>query len=390
MPNHLFVTQDYPPVAGGMSRRHVELCRRLGPGAVTVSTVSADGAASFDAEEQYPILREPFTFGQAKLLTHRLRWARDVSRLCAVGIDVLHCGNIRPAGDPTWWAAMRHRTPYMLYVNGGDVLIERQKIQRSWIKRMTARWLLRDASAIIANSDWTASITRQLAADLRVSADDRIHVVELGTDPTWFRPDRDSGRLRERLGLGTAPLLITAARLVPHKGQDIAIAVLERLRHRIPGVQYLVVGTGPDEIRLRELAERSGVGDAVVFAGSLSDEDLAEAYATADVYVGLSRVRDGLYAEGFGISFVEAMSSGTPVVAGDSGGVRSAVADGVTGFLVPPTDVDAATHAITQLLRDPELRASMSAAGRDAVLRHYNWDRVASDISQLAESIRVR
>ena len=390
MPNHLFVTPDYPPVAGGMSRRHVELCRRLGRGAVTVSTVSVDGAASFDAAEQYPIVREPFTFGQAKLLTHRVRWARDVSRLCTAGVDVLHCGNIRPAGDPIWWAAMRHHIPYMLYVNGGDVLIERQKIQRSRIKRMTARWILRDASAIIANSDWTASITRQLAVDLGVSADDRIHVVELGTDPAWFRPDRDTGRLRERFGLGTAPLLVTAARLVPHKGQDMAIAVLERLRHHIPDVRYLVVGTGPDESRLRELAERGGVADAVVFAGNLSDDDLAEAYATADVYVGLSRVRDGLYAEGFGISFVEAMASGTPVVAGDSGGVRSAVADGVTGFLVAPIDIDAAADAITRLLHDRQLRTSMGAAGRDAVLQHYNWDRVASDISQIAASVRAR
>jgi phosphatidylinositol alpha-1,6-mannosyltransferase len=384
---HLFITSDYPPVGGGMARRHLELCRRLAPDMITVSTVTDEDASAFDRGETYPIVREPFGFGKAKLLPNRIRWARDLSRMCAEGIDVLHCGNIRPVGDPTWWAARQHRIPYLLYVNGGDVLIEQRKTRRSNLKRLTSRHIVGGASAIVANSEWTANVTRELASDLGVRSVPEVRVIELGTDPAWFRPDRDSGLLRQRLGLQGHAVLLTVARLVPHKGQDTVIESLARIRATVPDARYLIVGTGPDEARLRSLAKHHAVSDMVIFAGALSEDDLAEAYATADVYVGLSRVHDGVYAEGFGISFVEAMASGTTVVAGDTGGVRSAVTDGQTGLLVQPTDIGAVTEKITTLLRDASYREAFERAGREAVIRHYNWDRVAADTRQLARSV---
>jgi phosphatidylinositol alpha-1,6-mannosyltransferase len=90
-------------------------------------------------------------------------------------------------------------------------------------------------------------------------------------------------------------------------------------------------------------------------------------------------VESAIDAEGFGISFVEAAASGIPSVAGDSGGVRSAVRDGETGIVVRPTDADAITDAIRSLLVNPDRRKQMGAAGRRAVETHYNWDRVARD-----------
>ena len=116
----------------------------------------------------------------------------------------------------------------------------------------------------------------------------------------------------------------------------------------------------------------------MIFAGAIPDSDLPEAYATATVYLGASRVDNEVNVEGFGISFLEASSSGVPVVAGDSGGVRSAVRDGETGIVVSPTDVDAMSGAIAEFLRDESKRRRFGEAGRRAVETHYNWDRVAS------------
>jgi phosphatidylinositol alpha-1,6-mannosyltransferase len=121
------------------------------------------------------------------------------------------------------------------------------------------------------------------------------------------------------------------------------------------------------------------VGDRVIFAGALSDEKIAEAYATATIYAGLSRVEDVIFAEGFGISFLEAAASGLPSVAGDSGGVRSAVRDGMTGLIVPPTDVNSVAGALRELLLDPGKRAAMATTARRLVENYYNWDRVARD-----------
>jgi phosphatidylinositol alpha-1,6-mannosyltransferase len=111
----------------------------------------------------------------------------------------------------------------------------------------------------------------------------------------------------------------------------------------------------------------------------MRDDELPEAYATATIYLGLSRVDSVINAEGFGISFTEASACGLPIIAGDSGGVRAAVRDGETGVLVDPTNVDAVVAAIAALLGDEERRRSMGQAGRAAVVSYYNWDRVARE-----------
>jgi phosphatidylinositol alpha-1,6-mannosyltransferase len=202
---------------------------------------------------------------------------------------------------------------------------------------------------------------------------------DLGTDPQFFNPNKNAGRLRASWGIGAAPLLITVARLIPHKGQDIALRAVAALRDEFPDLHYAIVGAGPDEARLRGLAADLKIADKVIFAGALTDDEVAEAYATSTLYVGLSRVEEIIYAEGFGISFLEAGASGLPSVAGDSGGVRSAVRDGVSGVILPPTDVRAVTAAIRDLLRDNTKRAKMGADARTLVETYFNWDRVARD-----------
>jgi phosphatidylinositol alpha-1,6-mannosyltransferase len=214
-----------------------------------------------------------------------------------------------------------------------------------------------------------------------------VAAIDLGTDPGWFHPHRDTGSLRQRLALGTGPVILTVARLVPHKGQDVALRALARLDGEFPSVRYLVVGTGPDAARLDALARDLGVRDRVVFTGALSDEEVAEAYALATVYVGLSRLDRDVNVEGFGLSFVEAGASEVPSVAGDSGGVRSAVRDGETGFVVGPADDEAAAAALRRLLADQALRTGMGRAARLAVETHFNWDRVARETLDFTRSL---
>ena len=157
------------------------------------------------------------------------------------------------------------------------------------------------------------------------------------------------------------------------------IRAVASLKAEFPALRYAIVGTGSDEARLRDLAGSLGLTGRMIFAGALSDDEVAEAYATSTVYAGLSRVEEGIHAEGFGISFLEAAASGVPSVAGDSGGVRSAVRDGKSGIVVPPTDVGAAANALRIFLSDEAKRSAMGRAGRMLVETYYNWDRVARD-----------
>jgi len=290
--NHLFVTQDFTPDRGGMARRHVELCRRWPGDNMTVSTVRASNndtrdVIAVDAAEPFAIERVPFTFREANRFTSQIHWA--VRLLARVGkVDLLHCGNIRPVGYAVWWVARRAGLPYLIYVNGGDLLRERDKA-RSWLKRKVSKRIFADAAGVVANSAWTASL-----------ASDVMRQVGVKTPPPVAAID-----------LGDGPVVLTVARLVPHKGQDVGIRAIASLAREFPTLRYLLVGEGHDEERLRLLADDLNVADRVVFAGVLSDEDVAEAYAMASVYLGLSRIDRGVNVEGFGISFVEAGASGT-------------------------------------------------------------------------------
>lgn len=387
---NLFVTQDYGPDLGGMARRHVELCRRFGDGEETtmsVSTVASPGAAAFDQHEDYRIYRQPFPFERANRFSNQLRWARWLTSRRAPAYDVIHCGNIRPVGYGVRWANRQLGVPYLVYVNGGDLLRERRKSERSSMKRMSARSILGNASGIVATSKWVADLSADVMTEIGVENPPRIAALDLGTDPVHFNPLRDSGALRRRWNVGDAPLLITVARLVPHKGQDMGIRALASLSRDFPQLRYIMVGEGHDEQRLRSLARELGVADKVAFVGPMRDDELPEAYATSTVYLGASRVDKEINVEGFGISFLEAGASGIPSVAGDSGGVRSAVRNGETGIVVAPTDADAIADAIRALLVNPERRQQMGRAARRAVETHYNWDRVARDTREFTNQV---
>jgi glycosyltransferase involved in cell wall biosynthesis len=292
---------------------------------------------------------------------------------------VLHCGNIRPVGYGVRWTNRQLGTPYLVYVNGGDLLRERRKAEGSAVKRMSSRSILGNAAGIVATSKWVAELATDVMQEVGVEKLPPVTALDLGTDPARFNPSRDTGALRRRWGIGDGPIMLTVARLVPHKGQDVGIKVLAMLARDFPELRYIMVGEGHDEQRLRELARELGVSDKVGFVGAMRDDELPEAYATSTIYLGASRVDRDINVEGFGISFLEAGASGVPSIAGDSGGVRSAVRDGETGIVVPPTDVNAVAGAVRSLLLNETRRKQMGQAARRAVETHYNWERVARD-----------
>lgn len=145
-----------------------------------------------------------------------------------------------------------------------------------------------------------------------------------------------------------------------------------------------IYGGGSQFRMLTAMAEDLGLGDCVELKGQIPHCDVPAALDELDIYVALSR-RDS-----FGVAILEACSSGLPVVVSDADGPAEVVLDGVTGFVVPIEDADAASARLETLVLDPRLRAAMGAAGRMRVREKYSWNH-SLDLMQQAydETLRI-
>ena len=373
-------------MGGGIARWMEALALMYPPGELKVSTGLLPGWETADAALPNPVDRLGIPSSRLKTLPGLLRWSMRAAALARdPSARFAWCGNVRPAGYPARWAFERTRLPYGIIVHGGDLLTLRQKIRRSRFKRWSYRSLLNAAAVFVANSGWTAERCRELLHDLHLpAAAERVRVVPLGTDPDRFSPGPAAAEaFRAQRGLPGGPWLVTVARLVPHKGIDSGIRLLAALSGEHPALRYLVVGRGPYEAELRRLAESLGLANRVHILSDVTDEELPAAYASGDIYLGLSR-EAGLDVEGFGIALLEAAACGLPVVAGASGGTADAVAHGASGFLVDPDDIQQAIDAVKKLLDDPALARQLGNAGRERVMHGFTWERVVNELRGIA------
>ncbi|MGO9190972.1 MAG: glycosyltransferase family 4 protein [Streptosporangiaceae bacterium] len=186
-----------------------------------------------------------------------------------------------------------------------------------------------------------------------------------GVDTRRFDPAKRSQQLRAAL-LGEAAqgelLVGYVGRLATEKRVELLAGITA-----LAGVRLVIVGAGPGEAMLRQ-----HIPDAI-FLGERRGEELAAIYASLDVFV-----HSGPY-ETFGQTLQEAAASGLPVVAPAAGGPLDLVADGVTGYLVPPSDPGAFTAAVARLAADPAARAAFGAAGRRKVLSR-SWPALTEEL----------
>lgn len=385
----LLLTFDFPPMGGGIARWMAEIALRYPAGELIVSTGTMPDSEVVDPRFPNWIDRLGVPARRLKTLQGLVQWSRRVTSLIADhDAAFIWCGNLRPAAYPAKWAHERSGISYGVIVHGGDLLALRINYLDSRLKRAAARALLGTAEVLVAASRWThdlaCDVLRELGLPERTG---RVRVVPLGTDPERFRPSLDSRPFADAHQLSQGRWLLTVARLVPHKGIDTTIHALKLLAPRFPDLHYAVVGRGAELSLFEALARQEGVADRVRFLTDVTDEDLPLAYALATVYVGVSR-QTAKDVEGFGISLLEAQASGTPVVAGRSGGMPDAVREGTTGVLADPEDPGSVAAAIGEFLEDPERAERFGRAGREAVERFFNWPRVVADLRAISAEAR--
>jgi glycosyltransferase involved in cell wall biosynthesis len=213
----------------------------------------------------------------------------------------------------------------------------------------------------------------------------RISTVPCGVDMDEFAPNPKAAA-RRALGLGDREFVVLQlGRLVPRKGIDNVIRAMALLPPEVPGRLLIVGGESrePDELRtpeiarLRAVARECGVADRVTFTGQRRRDELAQCYAAADVFVTTP------WYEPFGITPLEAMACGTPVVGSAVGGIQHSVADGVTGYLVPPKDPPALAERLARLHANPVLARALGRAGIRRARSLFTWERVADELAEV-------
>jgi phosphatidylinositol alpha-1,6-mannosyltransferase len=369
----LLVTNDFPPKIGGIQSYLYELWRRLPPDETTVLTTPYDGAAAWDVQQPFRVVR----VDDKMLLPKRSITERVASLAREVHADVVFLDPMLPIGEIGPRLTRETGLPYVVIGHGAEISFFGRVPPLS----VASRRVLLGAAGVVAAGNYPASEMRRVAGRAVPTL-----VVPPGVDTDRFHPRSaiEREKTRRQFGLDPdRPLVLGLSRLVPRKGFDVlidAVALLDL------DVQLAIGGSGRDRARLERRARRRRVEHRVRFLGRVPDDDLAALYAAADVFVMLCRADrwGGLEAEGFGVVFLEAAGCGVPSIAGRGGGSHEAVVDGETGFVVAPRDVRAVRDALVRLVVDEGLRASLGAAARRRAVDGFRYEHVVEPLRPLA------
>ena len=272
------------------------------------------------------------------------------------GVDLLHAHDFTTG---VYGAAACHlaRIPYVITLHGGAYYGGKGR------RRLAFRWAVRGSRATVGVSE----DTRTEAIDLLGLRGDDVGMIANGIG---FETGSGSG-VRAELGLAEGePLILAVGNLYPVKGHRVLIEALALLRDRRPGLEWAaaIAGRGDQEDSLRERIGALGLEGRVHLLGFRAD--VPDLLAAAAVYTMPS------LSEGLPLALVEAMFSGTAVVASDVGGIPEVVSDGESALLAPPEDVEGLSRALQSVLEDPERAAALAAAALRSAQERFSLGRM--------------
>jgi phosphatidylinositol alpha-1,6-mannosyltransferase len=366
----LIVTNDFPPRQGGIQSFVHALATRLPPGTVTVYAPAWTGAAEFDAQQPFPVIRHP-----TSLMLPVPTVARRAAAIAREhGCDTVLFGAAAPLGLITPALRRADVTRAVALTHGHEA---------GWAALPGARALLRRIGDEVDVVTYLGEYFRvRLARALSPEAAQRMVRLAPGVDATFFRRGAGGEAVRERLGLAGRPAVICVSRMVPRKGQDTLIRAWPQVRAEVSDAALLLVGDGPYAGALRRLARRLGVSDTILFTGPVPWPELPGYYDAADVFAMPCRTRRaGLDVEGLGLVYLEASATGLPVIGGDSGGAPDAILDGESGYVV--SDLARAAARVIELLNDPGKARAMGEKGLGWVDREWRWDLAAARLAAI-------
>lgn len=374
----LLITSDFPPMTSGIATQLYNTWKNLPSERIIVLGPKVAGWEDFDRKQNFRIFRHRLPLGTspfARILKSLLLIFYVWRIVRKVRVEKIHCTALISTGISGLVFKKFFKIPYCIYVYGGEV----EKYKRVKLVHPLIRLILRNAQKIIANSKYTSGEFIRLGIPA-----EKFVVINPGVDTQKFIPAPKNPEIEKTYGLKNKKVILTVARLVERKGQDMVIKALPRVLEKVSNLVYLIVGEGSQELKLKELVRGLHLETYVDFVGRVPNDALPRYYNACDVFIMPNRETKGTeIVEGFGISFIEANACGKPVIGGRSGGVEDAIVDGVTGLLVDPLNTEQIANAILRFLTDEGYAKQLGDNGRLRVERDFRWELQTQKLKEL-------
>jgi phosphatidylinositol alpha-1,6-mannosyltransferase len=271
----------------------------------------------------------------------------------------------------------------VVIAHGVDVMLK----WNHWYVRILKSMFLRRVQKIIAVSDVTSIYAIH---SLPKSDSHKVTTIYNGICFDKLKGVRKTSKnfIKQELGINQkSKILLTVCNLVKRKGIDILLQADRLLMEDRIDFTHIIIGSGPEEASLMNLAKELRISDKVVFIKYVeADQELAKYFRASDLFLLMSKtIYEPPAMEGFGIVYVEAQYLGIPVIGGKSGGVSSAVRDSFTGYLIDPEDEHSHIEvykAVKRLLSDGDLYTKMSTNAVEFAENRFSWYKFVEELTK--------
>ena len=367
----LQVTPFFSPVHGGSAEVPYHLSEELVKRGHEVTIYTSDYKLSQEYISSIPgvkvhSFRTWLSLANLYLTPGIIKKAREEIRHS----DVIHMHNYRTFQNVVVaHYARKHSIPYVLQAHGSATTF----FQKRWLKRtFDAIWgyrILKDASKVIAVTEMEAEQYKSMGI-----VENKIEVVQSGIDLSEFDNLPERGEFRRKHGLDSKQkIILYLGRINRIKGLDLLVKAFTELSKPLNEAKLVIVGPDDGYLHfLKKLIADLEISHKVLFTGPLYERERLRAYVDADVYVLPSSY------EIFGITILEAMACGIPVVVTDRCGIADVI-NGQAGVAVS-YDKDELSNAILRMLSDEKMRREFGERGRLLVRDKFNWEKIAERI----------
>lgn len=371
--NIILITEDFPPMVGGIAVFLSELSSGLAKmgNEIRVMANEMPDSDEYDKKQIYPVIRYRILRNLSSLY---IGWYL-LKQIIRKKPDVLFLGHVTATRGLSVLLFHRFfRIPYVVLIHAGHLPIA------SKINRIAAYALLRHANLLLANSNYT----KQLLVEKGLK-DEKIKILTPGVDINYFYPSNDETFIRKtrtEYGADGMPLILNVGRLVPKKNQLRIINAIAKIWEQGLLVKCIIAGSGQEHTNLQRHIEELGIATHVLLIGDVNREKVRELCQAADIVVLPSIIDNGEY-ESFGIVALEASACAKPVIVGSKGGQGDAVIPDKTGIVVDASDENNIAKAISHLISNKDIAHRIGMSGRQHVVDNFSWNKIAERTTNL-------